>query len=171
MFEFRDNIIYLFFGAIFSILLPTVIVYSKRELLRLNKKKELQEDAQPEKYGDLNAYLNDSYYYKKINFVNYLIEQAIQPLFILCLFELFTNNSTASVILLVILIIVMILHELFAAEVNSGKFIYRFFIVMLWIIAFGVYSYIPSKSKNVTSKIITITIDNKAVISKWEFRA
>ena len=140
MFVYKEDIVFLFFGGIFSILLPSVIVYSKRELLRINKKKELQEEN-PEVYGDLDAFLDDSVHYKRINFLDHIIEQAIQPLFIICLFEVFKQNETEEVLLLVCLVIVMFLHELFAAEIYAGKRIYRIFIVILWIVAFTTYSY------------------------------
>lgn len=158
MLYFNNEIFVLFLGGIFSVLLPSVLTVSKRELLRLNKKKELMAAENPERYGDLDAYLDETTQYKRINFLNYLVEQAIQPLFIVCLFNLFTYNGKAEIFLIVVLIIIMILHELFAAEIYSGKKIYRMFIVCLWIISYLIFSY--KSSENITEKSTVIRTTN-----------
>ncbi|KAF2340800.1 hypothetical protein [Flavobacterium tistrianum] len=158
MLYYNEEILFLFLGGIFSVILPSIITFSKRELLRINKKKELLAENS-ERYGDIDAYLDDTIQYKRINLFNYLIEQAIQPLFIVCLFNLFTYYGKIEIFLVIVLIIVMILHELFAAEVYSGKKIYRFFIIALWLISYLVFSFKSSdKQKNNESASINSQI-------------
>ena len=161
MIVFTEQILYLFLSSLLSILLPAVILFSKRELLRLNKKRELANENS-EIYGDLDAYLEDFTQYKKFSIVNYLTEQGIQPLFIICLFNLFNNDNNAEVYLLITLIIIMLLHELFAGEVYSGKTIYRFFILAIWIISFLVFSMkITPQRKDNNTKNEKVVIRNQ----------
>ncbi|MGZ4041648.1 MAG: hypothetical protein ACXVNM_01180 [Bacteroidia bacterium] len=137
----------LFLGGVFSLILTVIIIFAKQEYKRGIKRAELetQKKIQPEAVGDIETKLNDSYEYRKINFLELLALWGLQPLFIISFINLFYQPSTLEIILAFSLVVFTILHEFWSGIKYSSNGFYQTILVFFWIGLFLLISYRTNK--------------------------
>ena len=142
---YNTEVAYLFLGGFFSLVLSVVIIYVKQEHKREIKRADLAEikKRDPESVGDIEEYLNDSYDYKKTNFFELLTIFGLQPLFIICLANLISFQvllGVTGVTIVFVLLIFIFLHEFSWSVKYSSKNIYKFSMLVSWILLFIILS-------------------------------
>ncbi len=127
---YNKEIFFLFIGAIFSILLPVVLIIGKQGHKRQEKRAELEKNNT---VGNIDQWLNDSYEYKQSNFFQLMTEWNLQPLFIVSITNLIENSNFLNVSVTFILILLIILHELWVSKRYSSSGYYQLLSVIIWI--------------------------------------
>ncbi|MDH2208592.1 MULTISPECIES: hypothetical protein [unclassified Empedobacter] len=127
---YNKEIFFLFIGAIFSILLPVVLIIGKQGHKRQEKRAELEKNNT---VGNIDQWLNDSYEYKQSNFFQLMTEWNLQPLFIVSITNLIENSNFLNVSVTFILILLIILHELWVSKRYSSNGYYQLLSVIIWI--------------------------------------
>lgn len=130
---FNSEIVLLFLGGVFSLLLPVIIIIGKQGFKRQSKREELE---RIENIGDIEQWLDDSFEFKKANFLQLMTEWSLQPLFIICITNLIDKTGWIQVTITFSLILLIILHELWVSKRYSTHILYQIFMLLLWVLAF-----------------------------------
>lgn len=130
---FNKEIAMLFVGGIFSILLPVIIIIGKQGHKRQQKREELEKNNT---VGNIEQWLDDSFEYKKPNFLLLMTEWSLQPLFIICITNLINHSSFINVLMTFALVLLIFLHELWMAKRHSDKWYYQLLMFCVWSIAY-----------------------------------
>ncbi len=133
----------LFLGGIFSLILTVIIIFVKQEYKRHLRREELKGQAKvaPDAVGDIEAKLNDSYEYRKLDFFELLTVWGLQPLFIISFINLFYKPNTIEIILAFLLVVFTILHEFWSGVEFSKKIGYQITVLAFWMLLFVLISY------------------------------
>ncbi len=124
----------LFIGGLFSLILTVGIYYSKQQYKRELERKRLKDVQQSNpKIGDIEEKLNDFYDFRKLSFLQELINYGIQPLVIISFVNLFDTPSVVDVVATFSLTIFAIMHELWARASYSKKIPYQILLLVCWI--------------------------------------
>ncbi|MFC0516773.1 hypothetical protein ACFFGT_21380 [Mucilaginibacter angelicae] len=156
---FNDLVLQLYLGGLMSLLFAVTIVWVKQALKRSFERTRLKDLAMnnPEEVGDIEAKLNDSYDFRKINFFEELVIWGVQPLFIIAFINLFTISGELEIIIAFLFVIFTLCHEFDFADRFSKSIFYAIVIIALWIVTFFVFS-IRTNQKDINEKTI---IENK----------
>lgn len=143
------DVFLLFMGGIFSLILSIIIILSKQEHKRDIEREKLKviQQQNPESVGDIEAKLNDSFEFRKLDFWQLLTVWSLQPLFIVCFVNLFTDQGVIEVIIAFALTLFIIVHEFWTGNQYSSNRYYQSFILILWIGLFFTISYRDSIQK------------------------
>ena len=131
--------LYFILGGVFSWVLISVIRFIKQNLKHNFEKQSIQkrineDNSLAERYGDIESFLNDSFEYRKSNFINELSLNGLRPLIVLGFAFLFNGSNPITTILLFIILIFFCIHEFLYAEKLKSNNCYRAAIVAIWII-------------------------------------
>jgi len=131
--------LYFILGGVFSWVLISVIRFIKQNLKHNFEKQSIQkrineDNSLSERYGDIESYLNDSFEYRKSNFINELSLNGLRPLIVLGFAFLFNGSNPITTILLFIILIFFCIHEFLYAEKLKSNNCYRAAIVAIWVI-------------------------------------
>jgi len=140
---FNNDIFLLFLGGLFSLVLSVIIIIAKQEHKRSIEREKLKviQQQNPEAVGDIEAKLNDSFEFRKFDFLELLTVWGLQPLFIICFVNLFSAQGTIEVIIAFALTIFIILHEFWTGNQYSKNGWYQLFILVLWVVLFFTFNY------------------------------
>lgn len=140
---FNYDIFLLFLGGLFSVILAVSIIFAKQEYKRNIERDRLKvvQQQNPEEVGDIEAKLNDSFEFKRLNFLELLTNWGLQPLFIICFLNLFTVQGTIEIIVTFSMMIFIILHELWTGSQYSKDRWYQILNLILWVVFFVMFSY------------------------------
>lgn len=141
----------LFLGGLFSLFLTVTIIFLKQSYKRDIERKRLEDIKRyrPEEVGDVEAKLNDSIEFQKVNFLQELCIWSIQPLLIISFASLFSQSSEIEIIGAFILILLTMLHEFSFANRFSKNIFYQLFIFLIWIVFFCMISYKANEKEKV----------------------
>ncbi len=135
----------LFLGGICSVLLAVVIIFGKQEYKRALKRDELKLEAKEKNQSataeDIEAKLNDSYEFRRIDFFEKLTQWGLQPLFIISFINLFSKPNVYELLLTFVLMLFTISHELWSSIQFSKKKAYQILLLSSWVVLFMLISY------------------------------
>lgn len=157
----NNDVLLLFLGGLFSLVLSVIIIIAKQEHKRSIERERLKvvQQQTPEEVGDIEAKLNDSFEFRKFNFGELLTVWGLQPLFIICFVNLFTAQGAIEVVIAFLLTIFIILHEFWTSNQYSKNGWYQFFILILWVGLFFTISYRDNILKHTVKEKIEKTTD------------
>lgn len=160
LFNFQVFLAYL--GGVFSLILPVVIIISKKEYKRQLERDRLKplKEKDPESVGDIEAKLDDSFEYKKESFSKLFTEWGLQPLLIISFVNLLTDSGIIEVTLTFFLTLFIILHEFTWAIRFSSKKAYQTVIFLTWIVSFFAMSYRINNSQKKDPNFISQKLEH-----------
>jgi hypothetical protein len=144
MFEsFNHEVLLIFLGGLLTLFLTVILVFGKqafkRELERGRLKANYKSD--PDASNKIEAKLDDSYEFRKLNFIELLAEHGLQPLCIISFISFFYPSRTLETFFAVAVVFFTILHELWSGKRYSGSFWYQLLLGVCWLSLFALISF------------------------------
>lgn len=139
---YNQNILFLFLGGIFSLILTVAVLFIRQDQKRAYGRKLLGEKAanNPE-YGDIETKLNESVEFQKPVVSELAAAWGLQPLYIIAFASLLTQTSQIEIIGLFILTVIFILHEFVWVSRYAKNITYQVFILVLWVMFYFLIAY------------------------------